>query len=46
MRKKTEVDFNTTTIYCGGCSTFMIYLVMINKNINVYRILESLTNQS
>lgn len=29
MRKKTEVDFNTTTIYRGGCFTFMIDLVMI-----------------
>lgn len=42
MRKKTVVDL--TTIYHGRCFTFMIYLIMINAHINVYRVLESLTN--
>jgi len=46
MRKKTAVDFNTATIYHDRveCFTFMISLIMINENINIYRILKSLTN--
>lgn len=44
MRKKTVVDFNTTTMYHGRRLAFMIYLMIINLSIHVYRVLESLSN--